>query len=438
MSSKSNNFWFVAASLILSFLAATILAELVLGIMAKNQRHSVPDYGDVMRPGLGQGGYLQENLTMYVTDGLGGKVRWTNNSKGFRSDCEFNYRRPTGVLRILSLGDSFTSGYRVGQEETFSYLQEKWINRNYGKAEVLVAEIEEPTTALYYLVKFGIKMNPEVVLLGITLGNDIAESYVGLDPKGMYVLDIGPGEVHIEVNKKRELGYTNGLEKYKLTPEYLNSFGLRLLGYVDMWWKRRNLWRLFFPQDQAITSFGDRHPPNLFDINNGFGVFTSPAPAVIDEAYQRLFRILTAFQTFCQPRGILFVTQLFPQRYQVQPDDWERAVNQYGLRKTHFDLMAPNKRIQEFCQKHGIPCLDPTKAMADYAARTGRNLYLPLGDMHWNREGHLAFFQCSCEAFGAIVQQGFQLARNRDAGNKTSQRDNISGNGRQVRSSTWQ
>ena len=414
---RTKELWFVVTTVILSFVVATVLTELALRIMGKNQRRLVPDYGDIMRSqGLGPGGYLRENLTIYVSNGLGGKVRWTNNSMGFRSDREFSPQRPPGVLRILSLGDSFTAGYRVGQEETFSYLQERWINQNYGKAELLVAEIEEPTTALYYLVKFGIKMNPDVVLLGITLGNDIAQSYVGLDPKGIYILNMEHGKIQIENNKNQKLGYTHGLENYKLPPEYLDSCLPRLLGHVTMWWKWSCLWLRFFPQDKAITSYSDRFSPNLFDINNGFGVFTNPAPPLIDEAYRRLFRILSAFQTFCQQRDILFVTQLFPQRYQVQSDDWEKAVSQYGLRRTRFDLMAPNKRIQGFCQEHGILCIDPTEAMADYVARTGKNLYLPLGDMHWSREGHRAFFECTRIVLAAVVQKGFDLVKVKDSG----------------------
>lgn len=415
MPCKTKNIRFLVTTVILSFLAALVLAEIALEVMAKIQRHAVPDYGDTMRSeGLGPGGYLQENLTTYVTNGLGGRVRWTNNSMGFRSDREFSQQRPPGVLRILSLGDSFTAGYRVGQEETFSHLQERWINENYGKAELLVAEIEEPTAALYYLVKFGIKMNPDVVLLGITLGNDIAEANAGMDPKGPYVLNIEQGRVHIDKNKNQRLVYDNRLNR--LPSEYLNSYLPRLLGWVDMWWKRRALWGRFFPQDEAITSYGHRHPPDLFDLNNGFGVFTNPAPPLVEEAYNRLLRVLAAFQTFCQPRGILFAVQLYPQRYQVQPDDWKKAVEQYGLRKSRFDLMGPNKRIQGFCQKQGILCIDPTKAMAEYAARTGKKLYLPLGDMHWNRDGHGAFFECSREALAIVAQKGFEVVKAKDSG----------------------
>jgi hypothetical protein len=154
----------------------------------------------------------------------------------------------------------------------------------------------------------------------------------------------------------------------------------------------------------------------LLDPNNGFGMFTEPAPPMVDEAYRRLFRILTAFQTFCDQRGIVFAVQLFPQRYQVQPGDWDRAVRQYGLKSSRFDLMAPNQRIGDFCRKQAIPCLDPTAAMAAYCARTGKTLYLPRGDMHWNRQGHRAFFLCSREALAPLIQKGFQVAKARDAG----------------------
>ena len=138
-----------------------------------------------------------------MTDGYGGKVRWTNNAAGFRSDREFTPEPRPGVLRILSLGDSFTAGYRVGQDETFSSLQEQWINRKYGQAEIMVAETSDPANALYYLDQFGLQLKPQIVLLGITLGNDISQTYQSLDPQGSYILTLEDGKVHLENTHKR-------------------------------------------------------------------------------------------------------------------------------------------------------------------------------------------------------------------------------------------
>ena len=125
-------------------------------------------------------------------------MRWHNNASGFRNDQEFSQEPPPGVLRILSLGDSFVAGYRVGQEETFSFLSEQWINQKLGKCEVLVSEIEEPITGLYYLSKSGLAFHPHIVLLGVTIGNDIAQSYIALDPNGGNSLKIDNGNVIID------------------------------------------------------------------------------------------------------------------------------------------------------------------------------------------------------------------------------------------------
>ena len=103
--------------------------------------------------------------------------------------------------------------------------------------------------------------------------------------------------------------------------------------------------------------------------------------------------------------------QLFPQRYQVQPEDWTRTVQEYGLKASRFNLMTPNQKIASFCRAHGIICIDPTDALARRYSRTGKPMYLPRGDMHWNKEGHRAFFEESLPAFADLVQEGFQKVR---------------------------
>jgi hypothetical protein len=403
---------FVWLSVIFAIIMAIVLAEYFLKFEEKYERKAIKDYADIRRPeGLRWGGFLQENLTVYVTDGLGGKVRWTNNGAGFRSDREFTREPLPGVLRLLSLGDSFTAGYRVGQHETFSYLQEQWINREYGEAEVMVPEISDPANALYYLDRFGLRLKPHIVLLGITLGNDIAQAYHGLDSHGFYVLTRGKGKVHIVKQNHYPVIKFEQLEVYKIPLAYLKSESpaARFIRQVSLWFKKRRLLRRFYQKQEAITTGGDRQHLSLFDLANGFGMFTNPPPPEIEEAYRRLFRILEAFSVICRQHHMIFAVQIFPQRYQVQPEDWDRAVAQYGLKRSRFDLMAPNRRIGAFCREHGIRCLDPTAAMARGYAQTRQSIYYPRGDMHWNRAGHRAFFECSRPALAQLVQAGFKL-----------------------------
>jgi hypothetical protein len=401
---------FVLIAVILSLALAVVLAEVCLGVKESYTRKSVLDYADTKRfQPLGWGGYLKENLNIFVTDGLGGQVRWTTNAQGFRSDREFSPTPAPGVLRILALGDSFNAGFRVGQDETLSHWREAWINRKYGPAEILVAETEEPSSALYYLDKFGLQLKPQIVILGITLGNDIVEVYTGLDPHGKYNLATEDGTVHITENQNSVIGF-NQLAADKIPPEYLKSETPtgKFIRRAGRWLTRRHLLRPFYQQHEAITSWGDRDNLSLFDPNNGFGVFADPLPPKIEAAYQRLFRTLEAFTLLCRQHHILFAVQIFPQRYQVQPEDWARAVEEYGLNPSKFNLMGPNQIIAAFCREHGIICIDPTAAMAKWYSETQKPLYLPRGDMHWNKAGHHAFFESSLPAFANLVQEGFQ------------------------------
>ena len=404
---------FVWLSVIFAMIVAVVLSEFSLGVMERYQRKTSLDFGDVKRlHEMGWGGYLKENFSAQVTDGYGGKVQWTNNAAGFRSDREFPPEPRPGVLRILSLGDSFTAGYRVGQHETFSALQEQLINREYGQAEVMVAEISDPANGLYYLDQFGLRWKPHIVLLGITLGNDISQTYLTLDPRGSYILTLEDGKVHLENTHEGPLTYKE-FQSHKIPPEYLvsQSLGERLIRQISRWTKRRRLLRRFYQEEEAITTGGDWQHPSLFDATDGLGVFTNPPPPEIVEAYARLCRVLEAFALICRRHHIIFAVQIFPQRYQVQPGDWDKAIAQYGLKKSRFDLMAPNRRIGACCREHGIECIDPTAAMAQWYAKTGQNMYYPRGDMHMNRIGHSVFFACSRPAFSQLVQAGLKLVK---------------------------
>ncbi|MCK9376232.1 MAG: hypothetical protein M0P73_08785 [Syntrophobacterales bacterium] len=411
MTFKGGNHSFILLSIIFSLIAAVVLAEWCLGMRENYARQSVLDFADTKRlQTLGWGGFLKENLNIHVTDGLGGKVRWTNNTAGFRSAKEFTPNPAPGVLRLLSLGDSFNAGYRVGQDEILSHWQDEWINRHYGPAEILVAETADPVNALAYLDRFGLKLKPRIVLLGITLGNDIVQAYQELDTQSQYFLTTCNGQVHIEESRTLPIEFDE-LAAHQIPPDYLQSErpAGRFIRRAGRWLQRRSLLRRFYQQHEAITSWGDRDHLSLFDPNNGFGVFTNPLTPEIEKAYQRLFRTLTGFALLCRQHGIIFAVQIFPQRYQVQPEDWTRAVEEYGLKASRFNLMTPNQKIAAFCRAQGIICIDPTAALAQRYARTGQAMYLPRGDMHWNKEGHLAFFEESLPAFKELVQRSTSI-----------------------------
>ncbi|MBI2144018.1 SGNH/GDSL hydrolase family protein [Candidatus Woesearchaeota archaeon] len=91
------------------------------------------------------------------------------NSKGLRDD-ERSYEKPDGVRRILMLGDSFTFGIGLKQNETIPGMLEHMLNSNRESPysyEVINAGVGGYGTEqeLIFLMREGLKYNPDIVLL---------------------------------------------------------------------------------------------------------------------------------------------------------------------------------------------------------------------------------------------------------------------------------
>lgn len=89
-----------------------------------------------------------------------------SNSKGLRGTTEYDYARTPGKRRILVLGDSFTFGTDVSDNETFSHDLESALP----DTEVLNLGVQGygQDQMLLYLREEGVKYHPDIVLLGFT------------------------------------------------------------------------------------------------------------------------------------------------------------------------------------------------------------------------------------------------------------------------------
>ena len=90
----------------------------------------------------------------------------TINSKGLR-EREISYARSPGVLRLLMLGDSFTEGWGVAFEDTFSKRIERLYAAKGIAAETINAGVGNYNTVMevnYFLAE-GWKYRPDVVVL---------------------------------------------------------------------------------------------------------------------------------------------------------------------------------------------------------------------------------------------------------------------------------
>jgi hypothetical protein len=124
-------------------------------------------------PGPGAGYTLMKPGSHYEWQGIPVDI----NSHGLRGP-ETPYAKPSGTFRILNLGDSVAMGWGVREQDTYGRQLEALLNDKGNGAvryEVINAGVPgwNPENELAYLQAEGLKYQPDLILLDLTLVNDI-------------------------------------------------------------------------------------------------------------------------------------------------------------------------------------------------------------------------------------------------------------------------
>lgn len=108
--------------------------------------------------------------------GAFGRIPTGTNSHGHR-DRATTLEKPKGTLRVLVLGDSFTVGAGVRQEEAYPHLIEVMLNERFEAATIEVINSGtggwQPFQYAQYLEHYGLQFDPDVILVGFYVGNDM-------------------------------------------------------------------------------------------------------------------------------------------------------------------------------------------------------------------------------------------------------------------------
>ncbi len=106
-----------------------------------------------------------------------GEWEFRINNQGFRSDVEYAYKKPADTIRILILGDSYTLGHEVNQDETYSVVLEKKLKEKGISSEVINAGVSGFSNAeeLVFYEQEGIKFSPDILIVGF-YNNDLRDN----------------------------------------------------------------------------------------------------------------------------------------------------------------------------------------------------------------------------------------------------------------------
>jgi len=155
-------------------LLALLAAELVLRICHRPVEYSwYPRYALVPDPWTGA--RYAPNLRLWLTyEDTNRRYRFTTNSMGFRSR-ELPWTKRPGAFRILFIGDSFTEGFGVNDEETMPHYFEAIARTMDKRIEVINAGQTATDIPEYAGLARGYvnRLRPDLVIVNFYAGNDV-------------------------------------------------------------------------------------------------------------------------------------------------------------------------------------------------------------------------------------------------------------------------
>jgi len=280
---------------------------------------------------------------------------------GFRNPVARTPDR-AGRPRVLALGDSFTFGYGVEAEEAWpAALKGELRARGLAQAEVINAGIVAygPDQEMDLLRELLPRWRPDIVVLALYLGNDVAEVVLHRSALPMFVSAEGALVENPGASYRRPDAVRTWLGRHSRLVQFL----------------RVRLHRL-------LVGLGLRPAPRIFSPDY-FGDTLGYTHAY-DRAWPLLEDILRAMNRDTRARAARLILAVIPMDVQVSEKYW-RNYQRLGFRFDPAILREnrPQDRLRAFASAEGIPVVDLLPVFRAHAARP---LYFSKNP-HWTAEG---------------------------------------------------
>lgn len=331
------------------------------------------------RSGLFGDKHTPANLKPHIP--VRGTIGFTN-SQGFR-DRERIPERVRRSSRVLAVGDSFTWGAGVSYDEAFVTLLERRLQAHMAAAEVINLGVPAwgPHEELHLLKAYGIRFQPDLVMLNFFIGNDIqnkrgddlhlpglmlvaGQSYY-VHSNGNWLHDrIGPDRWYLyhDLNYLFRVGGARVRQTFTWTGEQTSS--LALLGETAP----------LVSREQYVRGIHERSDIYLADNTRFFA-----------QHWARTQEALLAFRDFLGERGIPLLIVVIPDHIQLDRALQREYLAGIGQAAEQYDFYKPQRLLLAWCREQGIPTVDLLPAFE--AAGSPETLYFR-NDFHLTVSGH--------------------------------------------------
>lgn len=289
------------------------------------------------------------------------------NNVGIRG-VDITVEKPQDVYRILMLGDSFTMGKGVEDDETASFLVEQYLNAGESGCDSMTVQVLNggvdsyaPILSYIQLTRDLAPLQPDLVVLNLDVSDLVQETAYRTEavygPDGEIVAVPGQAD-RVLLNER----IRNWIEQ--------NMFLTRLgLFYTN---------KLFHHKDLTVRDVVTRASDEA--------VAHTLAGDTTDrtEQWENIFDSIIRIRDYCRENGMEFLLTIYPWAHQVSDDEWNPGRYTFMPRDatpTDSNLV----KVQALSDEHGIELLNLFPVFRAYSGEAP--LYFKY-DMHWTVQGN--------------------------------------------------
>lgn len=326
MRETKRNIFINILTVFFTILACFIIAEITLRFISYDYKKS---------PGPG---------SSYTIETREYKMPVMMNSLNMR-DYEI-HPKEKNEFRILCLGDSFTFGLGVDIEDAYPKVLERILNKGRGKFYVLNGGGSSFVGGCYdFLIKKGLELKPDLVIVQIFIGNDFYNARQYLRPE-----IISP--------ERKDEGLLLKLKQLLSTKCYT----------ADFIWSR--LVQIEYMND-LLFHFHLRY--------SNRGIFLREYPELEKQLAKVVLEYLEKINNLCNNKEIKVIFIVVPSKAQV--------FKGYLLNNKRYYYKKPDEIIKTFCRSHSIVCIDFLDNYEKLSRREVESFYYII-DSHWTAQGH--------------------------------------------------
>jgi hypothetical protein len=346
-------------------------------------------FGPVLPGNYTSGAYLERH-PLYGFFHVRGYEGWQQSNEYFARvrfsqlglrDPRDRYEKPPGTFRILLLGDSFVEGIQVEQRETTAAVLEARLRalRPDLNVEVINAGVAGWSTGIQglYLDHEGYRFEPDLVLVGFFIGNDLHDNY--------YKLQLAGDDLDLAVKPYFGLGRDGVVVKRDPPPPPPPPSGLlpNLRGCC-------RLWNVL--ETGVLNRFGDgQGNVPLWAVApmeaHTRAMYDAEPSGEFKDGWEITSQLFGRMKGRTDALGVPLAVFVIPDSPQLSEPDWREMVEGRRLSRGLLDIASPNRQLGIIAERHRLPLLDLLPVLQRESGGNQRRFYFQT-DQHWNRDAH--------------------------------------------------